>query len=298
MTDATAHLRELAGRLAAGYAKQMRPHAVLLVGSAATGDADRFSDLDMLLYYERVPSAEALMKAQREVVGSERYRCTDWLDGSGAPDECGYSERYVVGGIECQVARESVGAFEREIQSVVADLELSEQLLKIMSGLFEGMPLCGGELVEQWRQQAAMTDELQRALIEKRWVFFPWWYFQERLRARDTTAWRYDVLVQSVYSLVGVLAALNGFYFSTFEFKRASRLLSRFHTAPPNLPARLDALFEADEPTSTAELERLVSEVGALVASRFPSIDLSLTWGEHRTPPGSREVEWERNDGE
>lgn len=167
----------------------MRPQAVLLVGSAATGDADQYSDLDMLLYYERAPSAEALTKTQREV-GSERYRCTDWSDGSGTPDECGYSERYFVSGIECQVAHESVGAFEREIQKVVVDLESIEQLLKIMSGLFEGLPLCGGELVEQWRQQAAMTDELQRALIEKRWVFFPWWYFQERLRARDTTAWR------------------------------------------------------------------------------------------------------------
>lgn len=88
---------------------------------------------------------------------------------------------------------------------------------------------------------------------------------------------------------------MNGLYFSTFEFKRASRLLSRFHTAPPNLAARLDALFETDELTSTAELERLVSEVGALVTSRFPSIDLSLTWGEHGTPPGSREAGWERN---
>jgi hypothetical protein len=139
---------------------------------------------------------------------------------------------------------------------------------------------------------ATPTEEMQRALIEKRWSFFPWWYFQDRLRARDTTIWRYDVLVHSVYNIVGILAALDGLYFSTFEFKRASRLLARLEIAPENLPARLYALFEADEPTSTAELEQLVSEIEALVTARFPQLKLSFEWGGKPTPPGSRESAW------
>ena len=56
-----------------------------------------------------------------------------------------------------------------------------------MSGLYDGLPLYGEKLIEQWRQKAAHTEKLQRALIEKRWKFFPWWYFQARLRTRDTT---------------------------------------------------------------------------------------------------------------
>ncbi len=129
-------------------------------------------------------------------------------------------------------------------------------------------------------------------MIAKRWKFFPWWHFQERLRARETTVWRYEVLVQSVFSIVAVLAALNRLYFSTFEFKRASKFLSRLEVAPANLAARIDALFESDEPASTAELERLVAETGALVATRFPDIDLTLEWGGNPRPPGSREHPW------
>ena len=47
---------------------------------------------------------------------------------------------------------------------------LDEELLKIMSGLFEGVPLHGAELVEEWRRRAAYTDALQRAMIEKHTV--------------------------------------------------------------------------------------------------------------------------------
>jgi hypothetical protein len=291
MTDPTGQLRTLARCIADSYVADAQPRAILLVGSAATATADLYSDLDMLVYFDQVPAEEVLAETSRQL-GAERHRITAWSDESGPPDERGYSERYALDGIECQVGHVSVGAFEREIGRLLVRLELDEGLLKIMSGLFEGLPLYGKELIDGWRHQAAYTEELQRAMIEKGWTFFPWWYFQERLRARDATVWRHDVLVQSAYSIVRVLAALNRLYFSSFEFKRASRFLARLEIAPLDLAARLDALFEADEPASTAELERLVGETGALVAARFPDIDLTLQWSGHQTPPGTRESPW------
>jgi hypothetical protein len=264
----------------------------LLVGSAATGGADAYSDLDLLVYYDRVPPAETLGEVAREL-GASWYRATPWSDESGEEDENGLGERYGLDGIECQVAHVSVGAFEREIRRVVVNLELEEELLKIMSGLFEGEPLHGSELVEHWRALASCTPELRRAMIEKRWKLFPWWYFQERLRRRDSTVWRYEVLVQSAYAIVGTLAALNGVYFSTFEFKRAGRFVSRLELAPPNLEERLDSLFELPEPESTAELERLVTETQALVTAHLPDLDLSLEWAGKPTNPGEREAPWE-----
>jgi hypothetical protein len=290
-TDATAALRALAQRLTDSYSAHAQPRAILLVGSAATGEADEYSDLDVLVYYDDVPPEEVVAETPREL-GAEGYRGTAWSDESGEPDERGYSERYSLGGVECQVGHMSVGAFEREITRLVVDHEFNEELLKIMSGLFEGLPLFGEELIERWRRKAGYTEELQRTTIEKRWKFFPWWYFEERLRARDATAWRYDVLVQSTYGIVGVLAALNRLYFSTFEFKRAGKFISRLEVAPVNLAPRLNGLFDSDERRSTAELERLVAETQALVAERFPDIDLALEWGGKPTRPGQRESPW------
>jgi len=137
-TDTTPFLRALAKRLADSYGAHAQPSAILLVGSAATGGADAYSDLDMLFYYARVPPDAKMAKAPREV-GAERYQGTPWSDESGESDERGYSERYSVDDIECQIGHMSVGSFDREIRRVVVDLEVNEELLKIMSGLFEGL---------------------------------------------------------------------------------------------------------------------------------------------------------------
>lgn len=283
LTDLTAEIRGLAQRAADAYRRHTQPRAILLVGSGATGGCDRFSDLDLLLYYDDLPASEGLATARNEL-GAENVR-----DSTVWPEELGVSERYDVGGIHCQLGHAVISGWEREIARVVDDLELDWALLKELSGLFEGLPLAGADLIEHWRERAAHTERLQRALIEKQWKFFPWWFYEEKLAARDAFVWRYDVLVQSAYSIAGVLAALNGIYFSTFEFKRIGRFCSGLDVAPPNLEERLRALFGPSERRSTAELEQLVAETQALVAERFPDLDISIAWSGVPTPPGSRE---------
>jgi hypothetical protein len=107
-SDATTVLRALARRLADSYLAHAPPRAIMLVGSAATGDADEYSDLDLLVYYDRVPPDEAVAETPREL-GAERYQGTPWSDESGELDERGYGERFVLDGIECQVGHMSVG---------------------------------------------------------------------------------------------------------------------------------------------------------------------------------------------
>jgi hypothetical protein len=221
MDDFTKEIRRLARRVAAVYRRHTEPRAILLVGTGATGGADRFSDLEMLLYYDDVPREDTLAAARRELQGKNL---------KGTLSDEGYSERYDVGGIHCQLGHAIIGPWEREIARVVDDLELDAALVKELSGLFEGLPLHGDELVGQWRERAAYTERLQRAMIEKHWNFFPWWYYQEKLGLRDATIWRHDVLVQSAYNIAGVLAALNRVYFSTLSSSAFTGSYSSFRS--------------------------------------------------------------------
>jgi hypothetical protein len=262
------------------YVAETAPRAALLLGSAATGGADFYSDLDLILYCDAVPAADALGRA-RDAVGAERFT----ERGERTADGC--VENFYVAGVECQVAHVTIALAEREIERLVDELELDDELLKIASGLLEGLPLYGEDVIATLRARARYPDALQIAVIQQNWAFFPLWHFQERLGARDALLWRYDVLVDSAYRIVAVLAALNRVYFSRFEFKRMRAFVSKLETAPPNLADRIEHMLLADERESIAEVERLVAETRALLAERIPDVELSL-----RRDPGSRETPW------
>ena len=64
VTEASRWLVALATRVAAGYVAETGPRAILLTGSAAQGVSDTFSDLDLIAYYDRLPSPDQLAAAR------------------------------------------------------------------------------------------------------------------------------------------------------------------------------------------------------------------------------------------
>jgi nucleotidyltransferase-like protein len=279
MNEATAHLCELAARLVGIYVRETQPRAVLLAGSAARGDADFFSDIDLIVYYDELPSSEARAAARENAGGESPLVIAD--------DPVGHVEQYLVGGVACQVAHIRIAAFEAELEKALAGEELDQPHQKVLSGLFEGLPLLGEELIAGWRERSAYPDTLQRAVIQKHWSFFPLWYFRDRLNVRDAVLWRQQILLESAFNLVAVLAALNRVWFASIEFKRTRDLVAKLELVPPRLADRLEALFSSDEEAATAELESLVAETQVLLAAELPDLDLS-----RKRPPGSREQPW------
>src|SRR5205823_11775184 len=124
--------------------------------------------------------------------------------------------------------------------------ELDQPHQKVISGRFEGLVLRGHDVVDDWRRRTVYTDELRRAVIERHWKLFPLWYFEAHIAARDAVLWRQEILVESAFDLVAVLAALNRRWFHRFEFKRARAFLDSLEIAPPRLAERLEALFGPD----------------------------------------------------
>jgi hypothetical protein len=122
---------------------------------------------------------------------------------------------------------------------------------------------------------AAYPPELGRAMVVAHLSFFPLWAVQPRMTDRDAVLWRYQALVEAGENLLGVLAGLNGLYYSTFQFKRLGRFCERMRHAPPDLSRRLDGLFGPDPDATAVELEALVAETLALVEALLPEVDTS-----------------------
>jgi hypothetical protein len=280
VTAAALRLRDLAKGLAVTYVEHTRPRAILLTGSAARGDSDAFSDLDLILYYEALPT-EPQLSAARDAAGGRAH------DLFAPPTETSYGELFHRDGVQCQLAHETIASWEAEIASVVTDLDVDTPLQKAIEGLFDGIPLHGAALIDEWRARARYSDALARAMVERHWRFFPLWHVQDRLATRDATLWRQQVLVESAYSLLGVMAGLNRLWFTPFQFKHMSAFVGRMRIAPNDLARRIESLFVLDARGAIAELEALVLETQVLVARELPEFDSTL-----KRPPGTRAEPW------
>ena len=68
------YLLALAKQKIQAYTANPRAKAAMITGSTATGQADIYSDVEMFIYYDRLPSIEELQLARQQNNGSEPIR--------------------------------------------------------------------------------------------------------------------------------------------------------------------------------------------------------------------------------
>jgi hypothetical protein len=281
MAEPTEQLRALARRITDAYLRHMTLSGAILAGSGARGDADRYSDLDLLLYAEEVPPAEAPAAARRELGAG---RAVVLL----AHGPNGFLDQFPLEGVQCQVGVIPLGDVEDELDGLLVDHEgLDTPVAKIATGLLEGIPLYGDELIARLRARVADYPQgLREAMVRHWWRFFPLWYHEPSLAVRDAPLWRQEELVNAAYALIGTLAGVNSLYFARFEFKRQRAFLEKLVLAPPRFAERLESLFALPPAEAVAELGALVLETQAIVQRELPGVDVTL-----RRPPGGARVE-------
>jgi hypothetical protein len=265
--QASHYLLGLAKRNAQVYMSLPQTRALIVTGSAAEGVSDFYSDIDTIIYYDELPSEEALQAACEQNQGEGRRVFGERETGS-------FFESYRVHGVECQFAQGTVAGWEQEIAQVLEQLDVATPIQKALSGMQEAIPLYGEPLVRQWQSRLAnYPDTLAEAMVKHFLTFFPVWGISHYFIARDATWWLHQILVEAEEHILGVLAGLNRLYFSSFQFKRMHRFIQHMQIAPTNLADRLDALLYAEPIAAIPQLKELVQETVALVEQHLPQID-------------------------
>ena len=263
-----AYLQRLAHQLSAVYAAHPRCRAIILTGSAAEGLSDRLSDLDLILYYEELPTEDELRVGRERSSGGERT----WLMDDRA--EGALFEAYPVRGVECQCGHVTLARWERDVAEVLVRHTVETPLHKAMDGMLHAIPLHGEPLVRQWQQRiAAFPPELAEGMVRHYLSFFPLWSLQDRLGTRDAVLWVVQGLTEAAYHVLGVLAGLNRRYFTPFQFKRLRRFVETLDIAPEDLADRLERLVLVDQAMAGPALAALVAETVALVEHHMPQVD-------------------------
>ncbi|MEM9769582.1 MAG: hypothetical protein AAF892_17100 [Cyanobacteria bacterium P01_D01_bin.71] len=284
MTDQSQHLLDLAKRNIKAYIANSKTKAAMVSGSVAEGLCDEYSDCDMSIYYDELPSEAELQLARQQNQGSERL----WILGDRK--DGGFAESYLVKGVECQFGHVTIAQWEEDISNILEGYDLQSPLMKAMSGTLIGIPLYGETLIQQWKAKIAnYPDKLAQKMVRHYLKFFAIWGMWEKFAERDTTLWYYQILVESAQNLLGVLSGLNRLYYTTFQFKRMGRFIEQMEIAPENLAARLENLFNQKPSIAVNQLEALVLETVKLVEIHMPQVDTSSA----KRRLGWRQQPWE-----
>jgi Nucleotidyltransferase domain len=279
MEAATVRLRELARRVVDEALARGELRGALLAGSAGRGDADEWSDIDLLLYVDELPP-EGTLEAIRLAVGGVGPVINERDENYDGSD-------FFVGSVSVQAVYSRVSEVERRVERRLAALEeLETPWQSGARGLLEGLVLHDDGVVERLRERLREFPEpLRRALIELHWrELFPLWHYVDNLAARDCEVFRLEMLVDGMLRLLGVLAALNRVYYSRFHLKRVGDLVASFAVAPADLKARLDALPGLPPREAADELGALAAETRTLVQTELPDLELAF-----RFSPGTRQ---------
>lgn len=283
MNDKNQYLLNLAKRNIKAYIANPKTKAAMVTGSIAEGLCDEYSDIDMSIYYDTLPSEAELQLAREQNKGSERL----WVIGDRS--DGGFAEAYSVNGVECQFGHVTIAQMAKDIVAILEHHDVKSPMMKVMSGTLICIPLYGEMLVQQWK--ARLTNfpaDLAQAMVEAYLQFFPIWKVQKHLAKRDATLFYQQILVESVQNLLGVLSGLNRLYYSTFQFKRMGRFIDQMSIAPTNLTFRLESLLHAEPDIAADQIEVLIQEVVQLVDTHMPQIDTSAI----KKKLGQRQEPW------
>lgn len=265
--DPTERRRTTVAPVLAAYEQTDGVDAVMLGGSTARGDADRWSDIEVGVFWSRPPTpAERVAPAPAVRAGTPVEEGSPWYDYLS------------LDGIAIDVEHALSSAVEETLDRVLVECVPDPAGLSLLKGLVDGREIGGRrpELVESWQRRAATYPRgLAVAIVEREGAIDKFWRWQ-MLAERDNPVLLAREFLRMTTQLLAVLHAVNGRYYGhPLAFKRLDALEAELTHAPSALATRLRAVFTKTPPEAAEVLRQLVEETYDLVEAHLPELDVT-----------------------
>jgi hypothetical protein len=285
-SDVVSGGRLLAQQIGHAYAASDNVRAVMMGGSVSRGLADRYSDLEIGVFWAEPPPDDERMAAIERLGGrlfgprSFPAYTTDpeWVVSEHFHiDEVTIDGRRYAGTSNINTQHFTVGGMERCLADVVERYDTAAEKHELLSAVQHGVPPYGADLLARWQAKAAgYPGQLARRVIREHLWFGPA-YVPECFAGRGDGG---DVLVLYRHFLVTaqcilqILAALNRVYCPSPEHKWMDWLIGQFRIGPHDLSRRIKLVFRVEPRDGGRELRRLVHETLALVDEHLPEVNV------------------------
>ena len=271
------------------YAGCAAVDAVMLSGSTARGDADRWSDTEVGVFWSRPPTADERAAAAEAARAADLRMVTGedanppWYDhlylGAGRPD-----------GLMVEVIHTLTAVVDDTLDTVLGSCDPVPPALDALKGIVDGREVSGAraDVVARWKERASSYPRgLAVAVVRRDGAIEQFWRWR-MLVERDNPLLLAREFNRIASQLLNVLHALNGrFCGHPSAFKRLDAMEDELTVAPRGLAARLRAVFTLPVPEGAQVLRGLVEDTYDLVEVHLPEVDverLRTLFRSDRTP--------------
>lgn len=267
---------EIAERVASYYAQIPDVVAVMVGGSTARKHADKFSDIELGVFWNRPPQDSERKAVTRALNADVIYHHP--YDVS----EAVWSDDFMIGrdtdntpksGVLVEIVHHTTAFIEHTLYHVLhkhnADL-LGQNLI---AGITQGQAFHGDELLETWRNRARdYPDALALAMVKQYAVIDHFWRWEMFLHRDENLMLLYQSFTQIQQRILYMLLGLNREYY--FGFKWLEVVCGKLTIAPDNLLGRLREVYQVEPADGARKLIVLVNETYDLLETHMPQINV------------------------
>jgi predicted nucleotidyltransferase len=237
--------------------------AIVVGGSVARGYADEYSDLEIPVFWDKLPT-DAERKALITALEAELlYE----YDGPSLEDNL------LIRGFQVDLWHNTVAHEESVIGGVVEGLSTDLGDSNFMDTLRSCIPLHGHAIIEGWKQRARMYPEpLAVRNIEHALAAIDMRHLAIHATRHNPTL-VYGQISNLQQQLFLVLLALNRAYFPTYKW--LYRALETLPIKPTYIAERFRDVFSSLPQTAISDTQQAIHETLALIAQQYPGIDLA-----------------------
>ena len=265
MNEASQWRFALAQQIGKAYASNPKAQVIMVAGSTGRGTADRYSDLEIDVYYSTPPTEEE-RRATAERSGGKL------LDLDEGDDE--WAEEISIGGFHIGTSTFLVATMERYLKEVLDDYSTGSLSQIRLYSLLHARTISGESLVTQWQTRASSyPTPLIHAMLRENLHFEDFGYAEDMLATRDDQLCLYDTFCRVERQILGALLGLNRIYLPNPGFKSMDEIISQMSITPSNLSVRLKQAFHLPPTEGVHQLHSLIEEVFTLVETTMPDFN-------------------------
>jgi predicted nucleotidyltransferase len=238
--------------------------AVVVAGSVARNYADEYSDIEIPIFWEALPDDDVRLS----IVKALQARFLFAYDGPAREDQL------LVNGIQVDLWHITLDHQEDVIEGVLTRNCTDLGSLNAMDTIRCCIPLCGDEIVQQWKVRAQQYPlDLAKSIIQEHLQSFRVDQLSVFAQRNDPTGFLSELTWLQKEAFL-VLLALNQRYFPTFKWLYQS--LETMPLKPHSIANRFRSACATPQAAAVADTQSVLLEIVQLIEDRFPEIDTAL----------------------